>query len=76
MVFLKRKGQQAITATLMTFVSLVILLALTPTMQLMISNAALTGMEGLLADLVPAFLFIGLIVSWVYYVYPTRDVQV
>jgi uncharacterized BrkB/YihY/UPF0761 family membrane protein len=67
------RGQLGVIGIVMTFVGLVVLIALMPVMSTLISDAHLTGMEGMLLGLIPSFLFIGLLISLILYVYPQRD---
>lgn len=73
MVFGKSRGQLTAVGVVMVFVSLVVLAAFVPAITTVISDAALTGAAKTVADLIPFFFFVVIILSLLAYGTPQRQ---
>jgi len=67
-----KRGQLSIMGILMVFIMLIVFIALRPALVQVISDAALTGTEGIIADLFPTLLLLGILGSLVLYIWPQR----
>jgi uncharacterized membrane protein (DUF373 family) len=68
----KKRGQLSIMGIMMVFIMLIVYTALRPALVDVISNAGLTGTEGLIGDLFPTLILLGILGSLVLYLWPQR----
>ncbi len=71
----QRRGQLTIVGLFMTFIALVVFIALYPILADVISNSGIGGLPRFLLDLFPLFFVIGILMSFIIYVYPSRATQ-
>jgi len=70
-----RRGQFTVVALVLTFVTLIVFVSLYPALASIISDASMTGAEGLLLDLMPFMFLVAILLVVLSYATPQRQYQ-